>query len=506
MRARGRGDTQLSREKHQKGVQAYVAGRVEEALRLVGESLAEGETSEAWNDWAVMQGATKHPQEAEEGYRRALELDPAFLQAQSNLGLLCWELGRIDEALECLEDFAAKNRGNVPQQVAAALAECRARQKSLPKNPDRETLRNYLRQFAITDANDLKYFEGHLHRFLGTLDFLPHAARPGMRALELGTASHYMTPALKRWKGYEQVRCADVWEGEAQCTRRVVSKDGREEHTFTVDNFDLQSPRWPYDEESFDLVLLCEILEHLVSDPMNVLAGINRVLKVGGQLLLTVPNIAAGKGVESILRGESPYIYGKYQPGGRSTDRHNREYAPQEIVRFAAAAGFRLVKLRTFNSWWQHGRELALLAVGGFPVAFRGDTIFYLGRKECGVRERYPDEFYELTGTQEQRRQMHTVQQQQLESVAPPVEEGRPRVLVIHEILPEYDRSGSEQRHWQVLRALRARGCAVTYIARHAVNKDRYLAALREIGITFYAHDVERLAYQGISGDRKSVV
>ena len=492
----------MSREKHQKGVQAYVNGCIEEGLRLVGESLAEGETSEAWNDWAVMQGMTKHPQEAEEGYLRALELDPTFLQAQSNLGLLCWELGRTDEALEWLEDFAAKSGGEVAQQVAAALAECRGKQKGRPKNPDRETLRNYLRQFAGTDANDLKYFEGHLHRFLGTLDFLPHAARPGMRALELGTASHYMTPVLKRWKGYEQVRCADIWEGEAQCTRRVVSRDGREEHVFTVDNFDLQSPHWPYAEESFDLVLLCEILEHLVSDPMNVLAGINRVLKVGGQMLLTVPNIAAGKGVESILRGESPYIYGKYQPGGRPTDRHNREYAPQEIVRFGAAAGFHLVKLRTFNSWWQHGRELALLAAGGFPVAFRGDTIFYLGRKECGVRERYPEEFYELTGTQEQRRKMQTGQRQQEESAAQALEEGRPRVLVIHDVLPEYDRSGSEQRHWQVLRALRAGGCAVTFVARHAVDKDRYVTALREMGITVYAHDKERLAYQGISGLR----
>ncbi|MGH9705155.1 MAG: glycosyltransferase, partial [Candidatus Acidiferrales bacterium] len=73
---------------------------------------------------------------------------------------------------------------------------------------------------------------------------------------------------------------------------------------------------------------------------------------------------------------------------------------------------------------------------------------------------------------------------------------------MIHEILPEFDRSGSEQRHWQVLRALRARGCAVTYVARNAVNKDRYIAALREIGITVYAHDVERLAYRGITGPR----
>jgi glycosyltransferase involved in cell wall biosynthesis len=73
------------------------------------------------------------------------------------------------------------------------------------------------------------------------------------------------------------------------------------------------------------------------------------------------------------------------------------------------------------------------------------------------------------------------------------------RVLVVHEFLPEYDRSGSEQRHWQVLQALRARGYAVTYVARHAINKDRYIFDLNKLGITAYAHDRERLAYLGIS-------
>jgi glycosyltransferase involved in cell wall biosynthesis len=73
------------------------------------------------------------------------------------------------------------------------------------------------------------------------------------------------------------------------------------------------------------------------------------------------------------------------------------------------------------------------------------------------------------------------------------------RVLVVHEFLPEYDRSGSEQRHWQVLLALRARGYEVTYVARHAIDKDRYISDLNKLGITVFAHDRERLAYMGIS-------
>ena len=492
-------DESVPADKHQESIRLYTEGRVRDALLLMGHALCAEETAQAWNDWAVMQGACNSLREAEEGYRRALDLDPRFDQAAANLGLLLSQQDRVEEALPLLEFAAAASGSQFKAEYRLALKTCRDRKMALPQQPNRETLKVYLERFAPTDKNDLLYFQGHVHRFLGTLTFLPPASGPHQRALELGTASHYMTPSLLRWKGYERVSCADIWDGEPQCTRHVVSRDGKEEFHFTVDNFDLQSSPWPYPEESFDLVLLCEILEHLVSDPMGVMAGINRVLKVGGHLLLTAPNIASARSVESVLRGESPYIYGKYQPGGRPTDRHNREYAPAELVRLASAAGINLVKIQTYNSWWKHGSELARLASGGLPIALRGDTIFYLGRKDCQVLDRYPDEFYELTGTQRQRREM----QSQIDTggVATPEAGGETRrILVVHEFLPEYDRSGSEQRHWQVLKALLARGYAVTYVARHAINKDRYIAEMRKMGITVYAHDIERLAYQGLTG------
>ncbi len=43
----------------------------------------------------------------------------------------------------------------------------------------------------------------------------------------------------------------------------------------------------------FDVALCCELIEHLAEDPMHMLLELNRVLRWGGLLILTTPNIAS---------------------------------------------------------------------------------------------------------------------------------------------------------------------------------------------------------------------
>ena len=59
----------------------------------------------------------------------------------------------------------------------------------------------------------------------------------------------------------------------------------------------------PFDDNSFDFILLSEVIEHMEVDPMYMLSEINRVLKVGGTLLVTTPNCASTWAIHKIING-----------------------------------------------------------------------------------------------------------------------------------------------------------------------------------------------------------
>jgi SAM-dependent methyltransferase len=65
--------------------------------------------------------------------------------------------------------------------------------------------------------------------------------------------------------------------------------------------------RLPFENDSFDTILMTEVLEHLF-DPYVVMAELNRVLRPGGKLLLTTPFIWE--------LHESPYDYARYTTFG----------------------------------------------------------------------------------------------------------------------------------------------------------------------------------------------
>ena len=72
------------------------------------------------------------------------------------------------------------------------------------------------------------------------------------------------------------------------------------------------------------------------------------------------------------------------------------------------------------------------------------------------------------------------------------------RVLIIHEVLPHFDQSGSDLRMLQIIQSLRAQGHAVTYIARDGRESDRYKPNLEELGVKVFAGDAERLQALGL--------
>ncbi len=149
-----------------------------------------------------------------------------------------------------------------------------------------------------------------MSRLVRTLMLVPPGARSDA-VLELG-AYMQMTPALACLLGYGEVRGA-YFGPLGQTDSKVSTIDGKEIFRCEVDLFDVERDRFPYEDGRFQTVLACEIIEHLVLDPMHMLLEIRRVLRSGGTLVLTTPNVTSFTSVSRILtQSGNPQVYSQY--------------------------------------------------------------------------------------------------------------------------------------------------------------------------------------------------
>jgi len=224
---------------------------------------------------------------------------------------------------------------------------------------------------------------------------------PGDRVLEMG-AYLQITPALQARLGYDEVRACYFGPAGRVEPRTSKSSEG-EQFSCDVELFDAEKDRFSYDDEYFSTVLCCELLEHLTEDPMHMMSEINRILKPGGHLVLTTPNIGSLRAIAAILEGYHPGFFPAYirapEHGAEPEARHNREYTPKEIVLLLLDSGFEVALLETGPFREQPKPELAwvrhLLQRYQLSQDLRGDGIYAVGRKIGPLRERYPAWLYQ---------------------------------------------------------------------------------------------------------------
>jgi glycosyltransferase involved in cell wall biosynthesis/SAM-dependent methyltransferase len=250
------------------------------------------------------------------------------------------------------------------------------------------------------DSDAKSYIETHLTRFEKTLAITPPGG-PGDRILEMG-AYLQITPALQTRLGYGEVR--GCYYGPAgRVEPRTITSSAGEQFSCDIELFDAEKDRFSYEDEYFSTVLCCELLEHLREDPMHMMSEINRILKPGGHLVLTTPNIGSLRAIGAILEGYHPGFFPAYirppADGAEPEARHNREYTPKEIVLLLLDSGFEVTLLETGpfreepkpeHAWVSHLLERYELAQD-----LRGDGIYAVGRKIGPVRERYPAWLYQ---------------------------------------------------------------------------------------------------------------
>jgi glycosyltransferase involved in cell wall biosynthesis/SAM-dependent methyltransferase len=250
-------------------------------------------------------------------------------------------------------------------------------------------------------APDAREYAGHhKSRFVHTLEMTP-AGDESKAILEMG-AYMQITPALKFQLGYGTVRGCYFGKLGQVDHKSLVSESGQA-FECDVDLFDAEHDIWPYADASFDTVLCCELIEHLFSDPMHMMSEINRVLKPGGHLLITTPNLGSLRAIAGILQGYHPSFFPAYikprKEGEEAEARHNREYVPMEIQHLLTDSGFEVVRLETGEfleephpefGWVRH-----LLERYQVHQTLRGDGIYALGRKTGPVKERWPAWLYQ---------------------------------------------------------------------------------------------------------------
>jgi ubiquinone/menaquinone biosynthesis C-methylase UbiE len=234
------------------------------------------------------------------------------------------------------------------------------------------------------------YHLGHARRHARTVQTLLDQ-KPNGKLLELGT-SHLIPIMLNHLAPKLEVHVTDFDLDKPRNEKMFVSM-GVNQLEVPVYRVDLETQQLPVDDATFDYVLCCEVIEHLELDPMFMISEINRVLKPGGTLILTTPNITSSRAIWKILRGLEPYFYMQYRHSPKLY-RHNYEYSPYAITQVLKAGGFD-GSVWTEDSFEDGTKEdIEKLKSVGYTMSNLGDNIFVVAKKVNTVINRHPAVIY----------------------------------------------------------------------------------------------------------------
>jgi glycosyltransferase involved in cell wall biosynthesis/SAM-dependent methyltransferase len=289
-------------------------------------------------------------------------------------------------------------------EFAGVYAEPVAAPASLADMPA-PRIREYLRRWAEPGTDRIRYLRHHEVRLSRTLQLIPPGSADD-RILEMGCYMQ-ITPALRNLLGYGEVRGSYLGSGGSDL-KMATARDG-ETMVCAIDLFDCERDTFPYANGFFATVLCCELLEHLRRDPMRMMSEIYRILRDGGVLVLTTPNIVSLRALNAVIQGNHPGFYNRYpDPYGQFADdsKHEREYTPVEISKLLEAAGFIVEHIETepYSSESPVGAELAerVLSSLGLPADLRGDCILAVARKAALPRDPRPSWLYDAPGSFEE--------------------------------------------------------------------------------------------------------
>lgn len=158
--------------------------------------------------------------------------------------------------------------------------------------------------------------------------------------LEIGSFLGAVSISLKRLEF--NVCALDIPEFYKSSTLRYLY----ERNGIPFNALNLRNSKLPYESNSLDAVIICEVIEHLNFNPLPVLQEINRVLKNDGYIYIGMPNQSCLRNRIKLLLGMS--IHNPIEDFFKQLDRndnmivglHWREYTLNETIQLIQKMGF----------------------------------------------------------------------------------------------------------------------------------------------------------------------
>lgn len=184
------------------------------------------------------------------------------------------------------------------------------------------------------------YLQTHRSRFLDDLALADRYIPLEAKVLEIGAIPPVMSAALQRTG--RRVVGVDI---DPSRFRETISAHGLDVRTVNI-----ELDPFPFDNDAFDVAMMNEVFEHLRINPLATMTEIARVIRPGGALLLSTPNLWSYRGIINLFVhrhawaiGADPVEqYGKLDSLGHMG--HVREYTAVEVGRVLEHVGLRPVE------------------------------------------------------------------------------------------------------------------------------------------------------------------
>lgn len=169
------------------------------------------------------------------------------------------------------------------------------------------------------DNEDLKYFNSHKYRLAYLFRICRKHFKPGKKFLDIGS-SYGLASLGARLIGYESAH----YDGDKQAKEFII----------------------PFPAGEFDLIFASETIEQTNFDPARFLTEVGRVLKSGGLLIVTAPNLLRLNNAAKLMLGRNLF------KDGKSRFRENkpyREFSASEVSYLVKSSGLAVKKVEYRN-------------------------------------------------------------------------------------------------------------------------------------------------------------